>query len=104
MKFGICVIEEQNSKSETGSVIVSQSVTFHLISARVALSNQSHLPPIHLQSAIVFRSQVHTCWLPGCLLHCARRSSVLLFCLTGPGLSPEPQTPGQLTVLNYHHH
>lgn len=86
MKFCICIIEKQNSKSVVfcHSAPVSHFSNFpllHLITAQVSPSNQSHLYPIHLQSAIVFRSQIHTCPLPDCPLYFVRLSGGFFSCL-----------------------
>lgn len=48
----------------------------HLIIAQVSPSNQPHLYAFLLQSAIVFRSRIHTGLLPDCLLYCARLCGV----------------------------
>lgn len=48
----------------------------HLITAHVSPINQSHLYPIHLQSAIVFRSQSQVCPFPDYPLWYAGLSSI----------------------------
>lgn len=59
-----------SSLSRSRRVLLHLRSTFPLphLSAHISPANQSHLDPIHLQSATVFRSQIQACPLSRCPL------------------------------------